>query len=130
MDVLTLYDAPLGGAFTATRSFLMIGEKATVDFLFAQAVGPATIEWYLEYTSDNPLLPSAVWRREVDEEDVGAGIVHMFDVVRDFTGIVGAAVGKSAQCVRAHHFIRVVMRVAAGAVGNVVVTTPFGIQPT
>ena len=104
----------------------MQAERMTFDFEFTVAAGGSTVEWYMEFTSENPNAPTTRWKREVAEEDIGGGVVHMPNVVRDFVLLAGAA-ARSCQFVRAHRFCRLQIRVSAGAATSVRIDAPFGL---
>jgi hypothetical protein len=103
----------------------------SVDFELTTSGGPTTIQWYPEFARDNPLVSTTKWYRELAEEDVGAGVVNMPKTIRGFqeNGGAGLADGVhyvSAQLVRRHLFVRLQMRVTAGA-ASAVATAPFGL---
>ena len=132
---IQIFNGNLGVNFAPTRAFLLASEKITVDFLVTVTVGPAVIEWYLEYGSMNPNDPAAEWLREVAEEDVGNGVVYMPKVVRRLTDNDNAlhqlAQGThylSAQMMRAHQLCRLQVRMAAAPVATAAmrVTIPIG----
>jgi hypothetical protein len=64
-----------------------------MDFIVTVSSGPATVEWYLEFTNLNP--NSVEWFREVSEDNNGGGSVAMAKVVRTFqeNGGAGLATG-------------------------------------
>jgi len=113
---------------------MITAEKVVLDFL-ATVTAVAAIDWFLEFTGDNPNDAAAVWSRELAEEDAGGGVVAMPKVVRTFKENGGAnlAIGvhpMSCQFVRTHKSCRLQARVnavpAAGA-ASLLVSTQFGI---
>lgn len=124
-----LFNGALGAAFAPTRYLLLSGERLALDFDITVAGAPATVEWFMEFTSQNPSDPATSWHREVAEEDIGGGVTHMPVVVRDFAALAAGTTRLSAQFIRAHDFVRLQMRAAVGAVPNLAVTAPFGSQP-
>lgn len=128
---VTLFKKALTGSFVASGYTMLAGGILTLDFDFAVATAPGTIEWYLEFASD----PAGPWRREVAEEDAGAGIVAMPIVVRTFIdngGTTTLAIGSyafSTQFRRQEAFARVQSRITAGTCAQFVVTDPNGSQP-
>jgi hypothetical protein len=123
-----VFDGPLNGVFQPVLPLLMHGERIVYDFEFVTAAA-ANPEWYLEFTSENPNLPATRWKRETAEEDIGMGVTHMPNVVRDFPAPVVSGMGMSNHFVRAHHFVRIQVRTAAGSVGRVIISAPFGTVP-
>lgn len=128
MSVLELFNGAAAAAFTPSKPFLISGERTTLDFLFTLPAPGATLEWFLEFTSDDPNAAAARWAREVAEEDVGGGVTNMPLVLRNFAGIVNDE-KRSCQFVRAHRFCRVQFRLAAAspAIDNVTILAPFGL---
>lgn len=117
-----LFNNLLTGAFVATDPFLISADRVPLDFEFS---GAGTVEWFLEFASDDPHAASTVWHREVDEEDIGSGVVHMFPVVRDFV-LTAGNLNRSAQLIRTHKFVRVQIRQTVGAFVTARVLAVFG----
>ena len=120
--MIVLFDGPLTPAFEPSKPFLMNGERITLDFF----VENATLEWFLEFTSDDPNKVSARWAREGAEEYTTAGVTHMPVVVRDFPG-PGAF---SAHFIRAHQFVRIQLRgveMVPAPDAAALVRSPFGL---
>jgi hypothetical protein len=120
VPALVIFDAALDGTFRASVPFLIQGERIALDFeAIVGAPGPAQIEYFLEFASDNPTDVNARWYRETAEEDTGGGVVNMPKVVRILRENGGALLAAgtqllSFQFVRAHRFGRVMSRVASG----------------
>lgn len=111
---------------------LLADGALSIDFELTTASGPTTILWYPEFARDNPLVASTKWFRELAEEDIGSGVVNMPKAIRSFqenggAGLADGAHYLSAQLVRRHLFVRLQMRVSAGAATAVVATAPFGL---
>lgn len=122
MSVTLLSSTPLTTSFQPSAALLVSGETVVLDFTVVVAnTGAALlgrIEWYLEFTSGDPLSSTTRWFREVAEEDAGDGDVKMPKVIRRFTeqGGTNLAVGNhyfNVQFVRKHLFVRVQIRQAA-----------------
>lgn len=129
---VVLFKKALTGAFVASGYTIISGGILTLDFDFATTGGPSTIEWYLEFASE-PI--NGPWRREVAEEDAGAGVVSMPLVVRTFadnggTTLADGTYGLSTQFRRQEAFARVQSRITAGAVAQFNITDPNGSQPS
>jgi hypothetical protein len=121
--VVEIFNGALTAAYVASDPFLIVNERATLDFAFT-ASGLGDVEWYLEFASLDPFDSATPWYRETAEEDAGGGAVAMPDVTRTFT--LGA-LNKDAQFVRSHQFARIQIRTAASGgatVENVIVSSP------
>ena len=95
--------------------------------------GPTTVNYYLEFTDENPNDSASAWFREVDEADNGTGTVKMSKVVRTFAENGGASLADgthqlSCQFVRQAQFVRLQVSVSAGA-AVVTIDAPFGSIP-
>ena len=129
-----IFDAPLSSTFKPTKSVMLVGDKLTLDFeLVVLAPGLAQVEWYLEFTSNNPFNNAAKWAREVAEEDMPGGIVNMPFVVRTFyvngSPLVLLPTGTSrisAQFERSHNFGRAQIRLAGGGKTTAKIYSVFG----
>lgn len=124
----SLFKGKLIGSFRASQSLLIAANTVTLDWQIVSSGGPTTLQWYMEFSDDN-----ADWHRELAEEDTGSGVVSMTVVVRTFHENGGAALADgthklNAQFVRRAQFVRVQMRVTAGA-AQVTLTAPFGDVP-
>lgn len=129
--VNVVFDGALTGGFVATKPLLMTADTIVYDMIATVSV-LAKIEFFLEFTSDNPLDPLAFWSREVSEDDAGNGVVHMPMVVRDLqvNGGTGLPIGVSKvtlQFVRKHRCVRMQVRAAVGTVTELQVLAPFGL---
>ena len=81
-----LFNAPLTAAFQPSLPILIPGEKVVLDFkLVIVSAGLVRVQWYPEFTSDNPGDPNAEWYRETAEEDLGNGDVRMPSSIRRFS---------------------------------------------
>ena len=81
-----IFNGPLSGAFQPSLAILIPGEKVVLDFaLVISTQAPLRVQWYPEFTSDNPADPNAVWYRETAEEDIGNGDVRMPPSIRRFS---------------------------------------------
>lgn len=135
MPVIDIFSGALGVTFAPTQPFLLHAEKVTVDFVVDVTIGPAVVEWYLEYTSGNPNDTNTIWYREVAEEDVGGGVVHMPKVVRNLEDndddnhqLTQGIHYMSAQMVRAHNLCRLQVRLnpVPVAMATMRITVPIG----
>jgi hypothetical protein len=128
---IVLFNAAAPVAFAPSKPLLMSADKFTVDFdiVVPAAGGPSKLEWFLEFATDDPLDAGTRWAREVAEEDVGAGVTDMPDVVRNFSALPDGTSHKSAQFIRAHRFVRIQLQLAAGLISQVTIRAPFGVTP-
>ncbi len=130
-DIVLLKNAPLTGSFRPSKWLAIQNKEFTLDFQLAITGGAATVEYYLEFTS-NPTNTSAPVFRELAQEDAGNGEVLMPAVVRTFAVAGGSdlPIGNYAfdtEYVRRHRAVRVQIRVTGdGAVARATITAPFG----
>lgn len=122
-----LFNAALGAAFIPSSALLISGTKVALDFQLTVTT-LAQIEWYPEFASDAPA--TAIWHREVAEEDIGNGDVRMPKAIRRFTEFGGTLLASgthnlSVQLERTHQIFRIQMRIVTGA-ASVQVWAPFG----
>lgn len=123
MPATTIFNGALTNAFQPSRAIMVSSERVVLDFLLsvANVAGGVTarIEWYPEFTWDNPNSAAARWFRETAEDDVGDGDIEMPKTARHFEEVGGAdlALGTHSldgQFKRSHDFCRIQIRVAAG----------------
>lgn len=130
MGVL-LINQTLGAAFAPSAPLQISGEAVVLDFTITVPAGPGVnVEWYPEYTSENPATGN--YFREVSEEDVGKGDVRMSGVIRRFTqfnsdaALAAGTYRFNVQLRRQHAFVRLQLR---GASAVVQVFAPYGEAP-
>lgn len=119
MPNLVIFNGALGAAFVPSAPIFIAAREVPLDFVVT-VTDPADVEWFMEFTAEDPTDAATLWRREIAEEDVGGGIVNMPKVVRRLRENGGAilAVGVhalTAQSIRTHGYCRVQSRVASGA---------------
>ena len=130
---VTLFNSMLGANFVPTLPLLIAGEKVVLDFQLIVTAATAKIEWYPEFTSDNPFAVTTIWYRETAEEDIGNGDVRMPISIRRFsnqgadTNLATGTYYLDAQFRRSHNFTRIQIR-GTGSVA--VVIAPFGEIPS
>jgi hypothetical protein len=107
---MRIFKGLLSPAFQPSTPFLFAAERVTLDF----AISGQPVEWYLEFTSDDPNDIATIWKREVAEEDVGGGVTHMPAVVRDFPDDPDEPGNFSVPMIRTHKFCRIQIRDATG----------------
>ncbi len=133
-DIVLLKNAPLSGSFRPSKWLAIQNKEFTLDFQLTVTGANATVQYYLEFTS-NPTDTSAPVFRELAQEDGGGGEVLMPVVVRTFAenGGTDLPVGNYAfdtEYVRRHRAVRVQIRVTGiGAAARATITAPFG-SPT
>jgi hypothetical protein len=134
-----IFNAALTTSFKASKSFMLVAGRATLDFDVEVTAGTgdpevAGIEWYLEFASDDPNDPATQWFREIAEQNLpGPGTTDMPKVVRVFREVDGTLllVGEhtmSAQLSREHEFCRVQIRAASGT-ARALILSVFGSPP-
>jgi hypothetical protein len=128
-----IFNAALTGAFQASDPVMVSDEIVILDFEITIAMGTVRVQWYLEFTADNPFDVNAVWFREVSEEDIGNGDVRMATAIRRFSTFGADAdlgVGTyrfDVQLKRVHDFCRIKI-LGNGAYAKV--TTPVNQRPS
>jgi hypothetical protein len=81
-----IFNAPLTASFQPSLPILIPCEKVVLDFkLVIGGRSSVNVQWYPEFTSDNPASPLAEWYRETAEEDIGNGDVRMPWSIRRFS---------------------------------------------
>jgi len=129
-----ILNAPLTTSFQPSLPIVIAGERITFHFkLVVGGQTPVRVSWYLEFSEDNPILPTAEWYREVAEEDIGNGDVRMPISVRRFSmqgsdaDLTPGTYFFSVQLHRAGKMCRIQM---AGEGCSAVVRSVFGDIPT
>jgi len=118
--VVTIFNAGLGAAFVPSSAILIAGNSITLDFEVVVTGAPATVQFFLEQSSDKPTLSTARWFQEMSEETASGGVVVQAKVIRTFQENGGALLAAgthrmSTQFIRKHRFARIQMRVTVGA---------------
>lgn len=125
-----IFKGVLTGSFVASQVLMLNGDKATFDFTLVTTGAPTSVDWYMAFGDS----PAACDFREVEQTDadpaVNPGAILMPKIVRSFAELGGAALANgthklSAQFQVKHAFVRLYLRVSAGAC-NATVTAPFG----
>jgi hypothetical protein len=81
-----IFDAPLTANFRPSLAILIPCEQVVLDFkLVINSRTPVQVQWYPEFTSDNPANLLAEWYRETAEEDISNGDVRMPPSIRRFS---------------------------------------------
>lgn len=134
-DIVLMNNAPLSGSFRASSWLAIQNREFTLDFKLVVAGAAASVEYYLEFSS-NPLNSAVPVFREVAQEDGGGGQVLMPAVVRTFAENGGTTlpIGThmfDTEYVRRHRTVRVQIRVTGeGASARATITAPFGLAVT
>lgn len=103
------------GTYAASTPILLDDNAFPLFFDLVTSNGPTTINFYLEFSFD-----FAKWFREVDEQDIGSGVVKQSLVVRTLypngatTGLADGAYQLTAQFGRRAPYGRVQLNVSAG----------------
>lgn len=127
--MILLNNALLTTTFQASAPFGLVGDHVVLDSIIvvantgAQPPGtPAQVEWYPEFTFDDPNSTTARWFRETAEEDLGNGDVRMPKTVRrwsengDDLPLATGTHNLDAQFSRKHNYCRIQIRVSAAPV--------------
>lgn len=134
-SVIIRQAAALTSSFVASDPLLIVDGRISLDFELTVATD-AAVEWYLEFTDQNP--NTGTWSREISEELQGNGAVTMAEVTRTFrsagaASLILAASGSpyelDAQFRRDHKFARVQIRAASGSVTRAQITSQYGSIP-
>lgn len=116
--MISLFNGKLPAAFAPTVWMTVVGDKIPLTFHLVTSGGPTAVDFYLEFT-DDPTLKVPVASREVDEQDIGNGVVTMSKVIRTFQENNGGTLQNgthdlSCQFVRLAPFARLQIRASAG----------------
>jgi hypothetical protein len=127
VEAQSIFSGNVGtGSFTASAPFALTAGNDPGDPNFAvldfhlDLSAPTKLEWYLEFTFDDPTDPAARWAKEIAEEDTAGGTVNMPIVLRAICanggGNLPAGLTKvSAQLERKHTYARVQLRATSGS---------------
>lgn len=131
--MITIFDAPLTTSFQASSPVLMQDKHVALDFLIVVTV-LAAVEWFLEFTGEDPNAAASQWYREIAEEDNGGGQTDMPIAVRTFraaggTNLPAGTHPLDAQFQKVHKFFRVQIRAASGTVTRTRIQAQFGSVP-
>lgn len=130
---LPIFNGPLTNAFQPSLPLLINDSVVVLDTTLVIAGGPVRVEWYPEFTDDNPFDVNTRWYRELAEEDVGNGDVRMALTIRRFStygadaDLPPGTYQLDAQFRRVHDFCRIQIR-GLGATARVI--APFGSAPS
>ena len=69
------------GSYLPSLPIMLVDNALPLFFDLVASNGPTTINFYLEYSLD-PTGLTPKWYREVDEQDIGSGVVKQSQVVR------------------------------------------------
>lgn len=105
--------------FAPTVWMTVVGDQIPLAFHLVTSGGPTSFQFYPEFT-DDPTATPVLASREVDEQDVGNGVVTMSKVIRTFQENNGGNLQNgthdlSTQFVRLAPFMRLQIQVNAGS---------------
>jgi hypothetical protein len=129
---VVLLNSGLSANFSPTGAVMIVGNRLLLDFeLEVTGATLAQVEWYQEFTGDDPASASAEWYREVASKTVD-GAVTMSELVRTFKTSAGANLGAGTHRLslgfeRLQRIARLQIRAAAGAV-QAQITAPYGLE--
>lgn len=129
-----LFNSALSSNFVATKPLMLADGTVALEFLVAVTGGvAAAVQFYMEYTEGDPNDKTTRWFREVDEQDVGSGVISMSQTIRTFQlnnggNLPAGTYGFSPQFKRLAQFTRVQIRAAVGT-ATASVVAPFGSIP-
>lgn len=129
-----LFRGTVTGSFTPTAWMLVTADQIPLAFHLVTSGGPTGFLFYPEFT-DDPTAPagSLLASREVDEQDVGNGVVTMSKVIRTFQENNGGLLQNgthdlSTQFVRLAPFARLQISLSQGA-ATALITSSVGSTP-
>ena len=131
---LTIFKGSLTSGFQASDPVTLKSQALTLLWDISATDADVTdVDFYLEYTDENPLDANTIWYPEVDEQDTGDGEVTMSLVLRTFQLNGGASLPlgsyrASTLFTRKAQFARVQVRVSDGA-ANLTLKDPFSDNP-
>lgn len=123
-----IFNQTLTGSFEPSSSVLLNLDRWSLLFKLVVTGGATAVQFYFEFSED-----LITWFHEIDEQDIGNGVVSQAKVVRTFKENGGAnlAIGThnlSGQYPRQAKFARLQMA-ASGGTAVATVTSQFGISP-
>lgn len=118
--MVTLFKGKVPASFTPTLWFTLTADQIPLTFLLTASGGPSEFDFYLEFT-DDPTQTPVVASREVDEQDVGLGVVSMSKVIRTFRENGGGLLQNgqhnlSCQFLRIKPFARIQIQAPSGTI--------------
>lgn len=129
-----LFRGNVPNAFAPTAWMLVTDARIPLAFNLVTTGGPTAFNFYPEFTDDPTAAAAALLAsREVDEQDVGNGVVTMSKVIRTFQENNGALLQNgthnlSTQFVRMAPFMRLQIQTSAGS-AVALITSSFGSAP-
>lgn len=132
MPPFQLFRGNVPDAFAPTAWMLVADARIPLAFNLVTTGGPTAFNFYPEFT-DDPTATTVIASREVDEQDVGNGVVTMSKVIRTFQENNGALLQNgthnlSTQFVRMAPFMRLQIQVSVGF-AVALITSSFGSAP-
>ena len=129
-----IFNAALTASFQPSRPIIIVAEKVVLDFkLVINSRSAVQVQWYPEFTMDNPASPTAEWYRETAEEDLGNADARMPPSIRRFStqgadaDLPTGTYYFDTQFKRTHGFVRIQI-LGFGCTAKV--TAPFGEIPS
>lgn len=129
-----LFKGTVPATFTPTVWMLVTADQIPLAFHLVTTGGPTSFQFFPEFT-DDPTVPAAsvLASREVDEQDVGNGVVTMSKVIRTFQENNGGLLQNathdlSTQFVRLAPFVRLQIQANAGF-ATALITSSVGTKP-
>ena len=124
-----------GNAFVASQPVMLERDWLTIDFTIVVATGVTQVQFFPEFTGENPNAVATAWFRQVVSDDGAGGLVNMAKTVNVFQENNGnnLAVGThllSVQLLVRHMFARIQAGIVSGG-GTAVMSAVarFGSQP-
>lgn len=121
MPAVTIFRQTLvaAGTYTPSLPIMLVDNALPLFFDVVTSNGPTTINFYIEFILD-PTGTNPKWYREVDEQDIGSGIVKQSQVIRTLyqagssAGLADGPYTFAAQFGRRAPFARLQIQVGAG----------------
>lgn len=124
---LQLFKKLLTTSYVASSPIAIDSDDLTLFFDLTLSGGPTTVDFYLEYTDDDPTDSATTWRQEVDEVDVAGAVTHNI-VTRTFGALADGTYNLALQFTRRAPYARLQIKGSVGG-GLAIVTAPFGSKP-
>lgn len=106
--------------YAISAPFVIVGQRISIDFT-AVVTTPGPIDWFFEFTEENPAT-TVEWFRELAEENTGGGVTEMPLVVRTlrteglaYANLPAGTTRVAAQFERHHKIGRIRARMRSGA---------------
>lgn len=122
---MTLFKKALTTGYVMSQPLAIDSDDLTLFFTMVLSGGPTTVDFFLEYTDENPNDSASTWYQEVDEVDNGTGGVTHNIVTRTFGALADGSYNLALQFTRRAQYARIQIK-ADVAGGLATIIAPFG----